>query len=72
MNQINSYEEVIKYLPFILPILLVQLTLMLTALIHILKHKNYRFGNRAIWVVIVVAIGIIGPVLYFTIGKGEE
>jgi heme/copper-type cytochrome/quinol oxidase subunit 4 len=72
MNQINSVEEVIKYLPFILPILLVQLTLMLTALIHILKHKNYRFGNRAIWVVIVVAIGIIGPVLYFTVGKGEE
>jgi hypothetical protein len=45
---------------------------MLTALIHIVKHKNYRFGNRVIWVVIVVAIGIIGPVLYFTVGKGEE
>jgi len=72
MNQINSFDEVIKYLPFLLPVLLVELTLMLTALIHVLKHKNYRFANRVIWIAIVVIIGIIGPVLYFTVGKGEE
>jgi hypothetical protein len=72
MNQINSFEEIMKYLPFLLPIFLVQLTLMLTALIHVLKHKSYRFGNRILWIIIVVVIGIVGPVLYFTIGKGEE
>jgi hypothetical protein len=72
MDKINSFEGILQYLPFLIPILLVELTLMLTSLIHVLKHKNYRFGNRILWVVIVVFIGIVGPVFYFTVGRGEE
>jgi len=68
----DSMEKLIEYLPFLLPILIVELVLMLTALVHVLRHKNYRFGNRVLWVVIVVLIQIIGPILYFTLGRGEE
>ena len=68
----NSMEQVREYLPFLLPILLVELVLMLTALIHVLRHDKYRFGNRILWVNVVILIQIIGPILYFTIGKGEE
>jgi hypothetical protein len=65
-------EEFMKYLPFLLPLLVVELALMLTALLHVLKHKKYRFGNQMLWVFIVVLIQIIGPLLYFTIGRGDE
>lgn len=65
-------DFIIKYLPFLLPVLLIELVLMITALVHILKHKNYRFGNRILWIIIVVVINTIGPILYFTIGRGEE
>lgn len=65
-------KEFMEYLPFILPVLLVELILMLTALVHVLKHQKYRFGNRILWVCIVVLLQIIGPILYFTIGRGEE
>ena len=68
----NSIEQVREYLPFLLPILLVVLVLMLTALIHVLRHDKYRFGNRILWVIVVIVFSIIGPILYFTIGKGEE
>ena len=68
----DSLNEIRQYLPFLIPILLVELALMLTALIHVLRHKNYRFGNRILWVIVVVCIQIIGPILYFTIGRGEE
>jgi len=68
----NSMEKLMEYLPFLVPILLVELILMVTALIHVLKHKNYRFGNRILWVILVVAVQIIGPILYFTVGRGEE
>ncbi len=71
MNSIVSIDEMMKYLPFV-PIFLVELTLMIIALIHVLRHKNYRFGNRILWVILVVVIQIIGPILYFTIGRGEE
>lgn len=65
-------EELMKYLPFLLPLLVVELALMLTALLHVLKHKKYRFGNQLLWVFIVVLLQIVGPLLYFTIGRGDE
>jgi hypothetical protein len=71
MNTIST-SEIMEFLPFLIPIIIIELTLMLTALIHVLKHKNYRFGNRIIWIIIVVCLQIIGPILYFTVGRGEE
>lgn len=65
-------DNIIEYLPFIVPIVLIEMILMLTALIHVLKHKKYRFGNQIMWVIIVVLLQIIGPILYFTIGRGED
>nr|WP_156034797.1 PLDc N-terminal domain-containing protein [Clostridium sp. KNHs205] len=65
-------EQIKEYLPFIIPILIVQYGLMIAALVHILRHKNYRIGNRVVWIVISVVVNTIGPILYFTIGKGEE
>ncbi len=68
----NGLEQIKEYLPFIIPILIVQFGLMTAALVHILRHKNYRIGNRIVWIVISVLVNTIGPILYFTIGKGEE
>ena len=65
-------ENLIKYLPFLAPIVVVELILVLTALIHIFKHPNYRFGNKIMWVLIVVLIQIIGPIIYFVVGRGED
>lgn len=71
MNAI-TIAELMEFLPFLIPIIIIELTLMLTALVHVLRHKNYRFGNRIIWIIVVVCLQIIGPILYFTIGRGEE
>lgn len=65
-------DAVKDYLPFLIPIAIIEIVLMLTALIHVLTHKNYRFGNRILWVFIVIVVELIGPILYFTIGRGEE
>ena len=65
-------NELIEYLPFVIPIVLVELILMIVALIYLLKHKKFRFGNQILWIIMVVFLQIIGPILYFTIGRGEE
>ena len=65
-------EKVMEYLPFLIPVVIIELGLMITALVHVLRHKNYRFGNRVVWIVVVVIFQILGPILYFTIGRGEE
>jgi len=68
----DSIKSITEYLPFLIPIALVELVLMITALVHVLRHTKYRFGNRLLWVIIVVCIQIIGPILYFTVGRGDE
>jgi len=67
-----TFEDIKEYLPFIIPLAAIQLTLMVTSLISVFKHKNYKCGNRTLWVVLCAVISIIGPVLYFAIGKEES
>ncbi len=65
-------KDIMPYLPFLIPVAIIELALAITALIHVLRHKNYRFGNRIFWAIIVLVVQIIGPILYFTIGKGDD
>lgn len=68
----NNWQFFIDNLPLFLPLLILELVLMITALTHVLRHRDYRFGNRMMWVLIVVVIQIIGPVIYFVLGRGDE
>ena len=69
-------EELREILPvsliIIIPLAMIQIGLMIAALVHIFRHKTYRIGNRVIWVVVCLLVNIIGPVLYFAIGKGDK
>jgi hypothetical protein len=65
-------QQIIEYLPFLIPIIIIELALALTALVHVLRHPNYRFGNKVIWIIIVLCIQIVGPIIYFVFGRGEE
>jgi 4-amino-4-deoxy-L-arabinose transferase-like glycosyltransferase len=66
------FEDIMEYLPFLIPLLIVWLVLLISALIHALRHPNYKIGNRVIWILVIALVIIIGPVLYFTIGRGES
>lgn len=59
-------------LPLIIPLVILEWTLAIVALVHVLKHPNYRFGNKAMWVVIVLLLQLIGPIIYFIFGRGRE
>lgn len=61
-----------EILPLLIPILLIDIALAASAVIHILKHPHYRFGNKAMWLVIVVILLLFGPIIYFVFGKGEN
>lgn len=64
--------DITQYLPFIIPLGILQVGLMAASLIHIFTHKTYRVGNRVLWVVVCLLLNTIGPVLYFCIGRGDE
>lgn len=68
----HNLDFFMEYLPVFLPLVAVELVLAVTALIHVLRHPHYRFGNKVIWIFVVLLIQILGPVIYFAFGRGEE
>ncbi len=67
-----NLEMILEYLPVLLPIIIIEWILAITALVHFVRHPHYRFGNKVVWILIVLFIQIIGPVVYFAFGRGEE
>ena len=64
--------NVLEFLPFLIPLVILQFALFGYALFHILTHKTYKRGNRVLWIVItVVFMNFVGPILYFIFGKAE-
>ena len=41
------------------------------ALIDILVHE-FKGKNKLIWILVVIFVGLIGPILYFTIGRKQQ
>jgi hypothetical protein len=66
-------EQLLEFLPFLIPLVIVQFALLGYTLYHILTHKNYKIGNRALWLVItIVLMNFVGPILYFILGKEDS
>ena len=66
-------DNFMDFLPFLIPLAIVQLTLLGYTLYHILTHKNYKRGNRTLWLVIaIIGMEFIGPILYFLLGKEDD
>jgi hypothetical protein len=64
-------NEVMRFLPLLIPVLLIQVTLMVVALVDVLKKRNAR-GNYWVWVLIIIFVNIFGPIAYFAFGRVEE
>ncbi len=65
-------DEIKEYLPILIPLLIIQVTLAIISLRHILTHDNYKFGSRKFWIPVVLFIGVIGPTMYFQFGREDE
>lgn len=64
-------EELMEYLPALLPLLIIDIILAITALLHVLKHPHYRFGSKIMWIFIVCFVQLFGPIIYFAFGRGD-
>ena len=61
-----------ELLPFLIPLIIVQFSLLGFAIYHILTHNKYKVGTRKMWLIIsCVLCGFVGPILYFVLGKED-
>ncbi len=58
-----------ELLPFLIPLIIFQLLLMISALTMIVKQRRFKYLNRVAWIIIVVVFNIVGPVLYFVMER---
>jgi len=68
MESINIIQQ---YLPLLIPVFLVQIALLIFALVDLLKRENTN-GPKWLWIILIIFVNIIGPVLYFVIGRRDE
>ena len=65
-------EQLMEYLPFLIPLIVLQFSLLGYTIYHILTHKHYKRGNRLLWMIVtLVGMEFIGPILYFILGKED-
>lgn len=66
-------EQLMEIFPFLIPIILAELILLIITIRHIVTHEHYKRGNRVLWIVIaLVGMQFWGPILYFALGKEDE
>lgn len=71
MENVSIFDQLMKLLPLLIPLFLIQLGLMITALVDLLKREKTK-GPKWMWIIIIVFVNIIGPIIYFVVGREEE
>jgi hypothetical protein len=59
-------------LPFLIPLLIIQVALMVIALVDLKNRERVRGGNKVVWVLVIILISIIGPIIYLLVGREES
>ncbi len=66
----GEMESITRFLPLIIPILLIQLGLMVFCLIDLSRRERTK-GPKWLWAVIIIFGELIGPVIYLLVGREE-
>ncbi|MFA5835474.1 MAG: PLDc N-terminal domain-containing protein [Bellilinea sp.] len=64
-------EELKPFIPYLIPVIIIQLGLMIFALVDLVRRERTK-GPKWMWAIIIVAVNIIGPVVYLLAGKDES
>lgn len=61
--------EITELLAFLIPLILLQAVLMITALVMIIRQQEFKYLNKPLWILIAVFLNLLGPVLYFVLER---
>lgn len=64
-------ETIKQYIPFLIPIVLIELGLMIFALTDLIRRERTK-GPKWMWAILIVLVQIVGPVVYLLAGREES
>lgn len=67
----DELQELTRYLPLLIPLIIVQLGLVVIALWDLIKRDETR-GPKWVWVLVILFINFIGPIVYLVVGREDE
>jgi hypothetical protein len=67
----EDFKALVDMLPFLIPLVIVELALLIFALVDLMKRTHMSQNTRIIWVLVIIFINIIGPIIYFIFGRKE-
>jgi hypothetical protein len=70
MEQITPFDKFLELLPFIIPLVLLQLTLMIVALVDLVRREKTR-GPKWVWTLVIIFGELIGPIIYLIFGRED-
>lgn len=62
--------DIMAFLPIILPVIAVGALLVFIALIDLYRNRKTR-KNVFVWTLIIIFVNVLGPILYFVIGRKD-
>ena len=65
-------DKLVEYLPYLIPLVILQLTLLTAGLLDIRRRSQLRWFPKWVWVLIIIFVNLIGPVIYFSLARQEE
>ena len=68
---VTPLEKVMELLPFIIPLVLLQLTLMIVALVDLIRREKTRRLPKWAWALVIILGELIGPIVYLIFGREE-
>ncbi|MHB8960697.1 MAG: ATP-binding cassette domain-containing protein [Candidatus Limnocylindrales bacterium] len=69
-NVLDGISPVV--IALVIPVAIIQIGLILLAAFDLLREeRRVRGGSKAIWAVIIVFVNLIGPIMYFLVGREE-
>ena len=68
----EQLKTIIGMLPFLIPLFVIQLALMVIALVDLFKRENMKSNTRLVWVFVIILINVIGPIVYLIAGRKDK
>lgn len=66
-----DFSKFQQFIPYLIPVLIIQLVLLVTALMDLIRREHTR-GPKWVWALVILFVNVIGPIIYFVIGRKDE
>lgn len=64
-------ENIKPYIPYLIPIVLIELGLLSYALVDLIRRERTK-GPKWMWGIIIVVVNIFGPIIYLLLGREDS